>query len=73
MPVINVKMLEGRTSEQKKQLVAAITKSMVNICNANPESTMVIIEDVAMNHWGRGGVMLSDRIKAQVSDTPVST
>ena len=47
MPFINVKMVEGRTSEQKKQLVAAITQSMVDICNATPESTMVTIEDIA--------------------------
>ena len=33
MPYINVKMLGGRTDEQKKRLVEAITKDLVEICN----------------------------------------
>ena len=70
MPFINVKMVEGRTSEQKKQLVAAITQSMVDICNATPESTMVTIEDFAKDHWAKGGVMLADRQAPKVSDKP---
>ena len=70
MPFINVKMVEGRTSEQKKQLVAAITQSMVDICNATPESTMVVIEDIAKDHWAKGGMMLADRLAPKVSDKP---
>jgi 4-oxalocrotonate tautomerase len=62
MPFVNVKMLEGRTIEQKKQLVKAITESMAEICGANPEYTMVVVEDIAKDHWARGGVMASDRI-----------
>ena len=46
MPVVNVKMLEGRTADQKRQLVAAITESMASICHADPELTRVIIEDI---------------------------
>ena len=34
MPFINVKMLEGRTHDQKKELVKAITDAMVTICGA---------------------------------------
>ena len=70
MPFINVKMVEGRTSEQKKQLVAAITQSMVDICNATPESTMVVIEDIAKDHWAKGGMMLADRLAPKVLDKP---
>ena len=32
MPFVNVKMLEGRTAEQKKRRVKAITESMAEIC-----------------------------------------
>lgn len=60
MPVINVKMLEGRTHEQKQQLVAAITDAMVNICKTDADGVMVVIEDVARENWGRNGKLLSD-------------
>lgn len=61
MPFVNVKMLEGRTHEQKKQLVQAITDAMVTICNAKPEGTMVVIEDIPRDHWARGGKLLSEQ------------
>lgn len=61
MPFINVKMLEGRTRDQKRKLVKAITEALVKICNANPDSTMVVIEDVPRNHWARGGVLISEQ------------
>ena len=63
MPFISVKMLEGRTDEQKRKLVKAITDAMVEICNAKPESTQIIIEEHARDHWASGGVMVSDRGK----------
>lgn len=61
MPFVNVKMLEGRTHEQKKQLVAAITQALTDICNANPDTTMVVVEDVPKDHWARNGKFLSEQ------------
>ena len=61
MPYINVKMLEGRTREQKRQLAKAITEAMVDICGAKPEGTMVVIEEHAKEDWAVGGVMVADR------------
>jgi len=53
-------MLEGRTHDQKKELVKTITEAMVTICGAKADSTMVVIEDIARDHWGRDGKLLSD-------------
>lgn len=62
MPFVNVRMLEGRTHEQKKKLVKAITDAMEEICGAKPEGTMVVIDEVAKNHWARDGVLISERV-----------
>jgi 4-oxalocrotonate tautomerase len=61
MPFITIKMFEGRTKEQKQELVKAITKAMETICNVQPESTMVVIEEVSRDHWAKGGVLYSER------------
>ena len=61
MPFVNVKMLKGRTEEQKRKLAEAITDAMVAICGAKAEGTMVVIEDIARDHWGRNGKLLSDQ------------
>jgi 4-oxalocrotonate tautomerase len=61
MPFITVKMLEGRTQEQKKALVREITEAIERTCNATPENTLVLIEDVSPDQWAKGGVMISER------------
>ena len=61
MPFVSVKMLDGRSSDQKRRLVQAITDAMSDICDAKPEGTMVVIEEVPRDHWAVGGVLISDR------------
>lgn len=61
MPYVNVKMLDGRTNDQKRELARAITDALEDICGAKPDGTMVVIEEVAHDHWAVGGVLISDR------------
>ena len=60
MPIINVKLLEGRSQEQKRELVTAMTDAIVKTCGAKREGTMVVIEEFPREHWAKGGVLLSD-------------
>ncbi len=61
MPFITVKMLEGRTKEQKRELVKAITNAVVDICKAPADGTFVVIEEVSKDHWAKAGTLLSER------------
>jgi 4-oxalocrotonate tautomerase len=61
MPFINVKMLAGRSTEQKRELVEALTQVMVNTCGADREGTTVVIDEYEREHWAKGGVLISDR------------
>lgn len=55
MPVVNVYFWTGRTTEQKRNLVAAITEAMVVHAGCKPEHLHVIIQDVPKDSWGRNG------------------
>ena len=61
MPFINVKMLSGRSTEQKRALVGALTAAMVDTCGADKDGTTVVIEEYERAHWAKGGVLISDR------------
>jgi 4-oxalocrotonate tautomerase len=61
MPFIHVHMLYGRTKEQKKALVKAITQAMVEIAKAPSEHTRVVIHDIPPESWGSGGELLSEK------------
>jgi 4-oxalocrotonate tautomerase len=60
MPLITVQLFEGRTIEQKRELVEAITEAVVRIAKTTPEATQVIITDVPKHHWATAGKLASD-------------
>jgi len=59
MPVVIVEMWEGRTLEQKKQLVEGITSSFVKI-GTSPEVVQVILKDNPKRNWAIGGKLSSE-------------
>jgi len=61
VPVVTVKMWEGRTLEQKRRLVKAITEAMVEHADARRDALHVIIHDVPRENWGLAGVLGPDR------------
>ena len=61
MPYVNVKMLEGRTVEQKRELAKSITDSLAKICNAKPDFVFVVIEEVGKENWATGGTLVVDK------------
>lgn len=60
MPTYHVEMMEGRTVEQKKQLVAEITRVSVEILGGVPESVDIIITDIQRENWATGGKLWSE-------------
>lgn len=60
MPYITVKMLEGRTEEQKKQLVEKVTEAVSETVDAPKEKIVVFIEEMSKNHYAVAGKRLSD-------------
>jgi len=51
MPHVIIKMYTGRTEEQKKRLVKAITDSIVKIVDADKKYVSIAIEDVSPEDW----------------------
>ncbi|RAK20491.1 4-oxalocrotonate tautomerase [Anoxybacillus vitaminiphilus] len=60
MPYVTVKMLEGRTEEQKKALVEKVTEAVVETTGAPKEKVVVFIEEMPKNHYAIAGKRLSD-------------
>ena len=60
MPTYHVEMLEGRTLEQKKKLVEAITRVSVDILGGQADSVDVLITDIRRDNWATGGKLWSE-------------
>ena len=59
MPTIRVELLEGRTPEQKTNLVKALTQAVVESLGSKPESVDVVLFDIPRQNWATGGVQWS--------------
>ena len=60
MPYVTVKMLEGRTEDQKKALVEKVTLAVEETTGAPKEKIVVFIEEMPKNHYAIAGKRLSD-------------
>jgi 4-oxalocrotonate tautomerase len=61
MPTFHIEMFEGRTTEQKRELVAAITSETCRVLGCDPASVDIIIADVKRENWATAGVLWSTR------------
>jgi 4-oxalocrotonate tautomerase len=61
MPVVQVTLLEGRTTEQKRKLAARITDAMVEEAGARKEGVVVTFVDVPRDSYASGGILMSDK------------
>ncbi len=61
VPLIVVKMLEGRSVEQKRRLVREITDVVVKFTGAPEDQVDVIIEDYPRENWAKAGTLFCDK------------
>ena len=64
MPYVNIQITKGATRDQRSQLVREVTDSLVRILHKRPDQTHIVIQEIADENWGFGG-MLTDDWKAQ--------
>lgn len=66
MPYVNIKITdEAVTAEQKAALIAGATQLLVDVLNKNPETTVVVIDEVNTDNWGIGGKTVTERRKSE--------
>ncbi|MFL2551181.1 MAG: 4-oxalocrotonate tautomerase [Arenicellales bacterium] len=61
MPLIQVQMFAGRTPQQKRDLVRALTDAFVETAGSTPDSVDIILTDVEQSDWAQGGELFSEK------------
>jgi 4-oxalocrotonate tautomerase len=54
-------MFKGRTREQKRTMVKALTDAMVESTGAKREAVWIVVKDVDKEDWGFGGELGVDK------------
>jgi 4-oxalocrotonate tautomerase len=63
MPVVTIAMYDGRSLEQKRELVKGVTDVVARVTGNPPDSVHVVIEEVKRENWAIGGLLWPDRQK----------
>lgn len=61
MPFVNVKMIAGRSLEQKRELAEVLTREVVRILNVKPEVVELVIDEYPLENWASAGQLYSDK------------
>jgi len=61
MPIVQIDMLEGRTVEQKREMVAKITQVIVETAKCSAEAVNIVIRDMAPHDYGSAGKLRVDK------------
>ena len=62
MPYVNIKITrEGVTARQKAQLIEGATRLLVDVLGKNPQTTVVVIDEIDTDNWGIGGESVTVR------------
>lgn len=64
MPYVNIKITnEDVTPEKKELLIQGVTQLLVDVLGKNPQTTVVVIDEVDTDNWGIGGETVTKRRK----------
>lgn len=61
MPIIHVNMFEGRTVDQKRKMVVAMTDAVVKSLDVKPDAVRIIIHDLPRHNIAVAGVLASEK------------
>ncbi|MEJ2350594.1 MAG: 4-oxalocrotonate tautomerase family protein [Anaerolineales bacterium] len=62
MPYVNIRITkEGATPDQKARLIQDVTQLLVDVLGKNPETTVVVIDEVDTDNWGIAGETVTVR------------
>lgn len=59
MPIVQISMIAGRTSEKKEQLMKKVTDAIIEVLQVPADRVRIILNEVPKENIGYGGVPLS--------------
>ena len=58
MPVITIKLLEGRTDEQIKEMIKEVTEVVSRTVDAKPETISISVEEMRKDRYAVAGIRI---------------
>jgi 4-oxalocrotonate tautomerase len=66
MPIVEVTLVEGRSPEELRDMISAVTTAVSETVAAPVESIRVIIREVPTTHFAAGDITIAERRTGQL-------
>jgi 4-oxalocrotonate tautomerase len=60
MPIIQINLIEGRTTDQKRKLVANVTDAVVKSLDVGPDAVRIILQEMTKENYSIAGTLVLD-------------
>lgn len=67
MPIIQIHLLEGRSTAQKRAMIAEVTQAVVRTLGVHADSVRILIDEMQPEHFAVSGLSAGERPLAQRS------
>lgn len=61
MPILNIHMMDGRTEEQKRNLVREVTKAVCDTLAVEADSVRIMLTEMKPVNYAVAGVLKQDK------------
>ncbi len=61
MPYVTIILKEGRSVDQKREMVKAVTDAIARTVSAKPEAVHIVVHEEPATHLASGGTLLADK------------
>jgi len=61
MPIVQIDMIEGRTVEQKREMVKKMTEVICQTANCPAEAVTIVIREATKQHIAKAGTLMADK------------
>ncbi len=65
MPIVQIHLLEGRSTDKKRKLVEKVTKAICESVDVTPEKVRIILSEMAPEHYSVAGTLVTDTDKSK--------
>lgn len=60
MPTVHIHMYEGRTKEQKRNLVKSVTDAIVKSLDVKPEAVTIFLHEISKENVAKAGKIVAE-------------
>lgn len=61
MPIVQIDFIEGRTVDQKREMVKKVTEAICDSMKCPADAVVIVMREATKQHIAKAGVLMADK------------